>query len=71
MTELRPDVPCDAAPIASEETLLALWHAGGNLDDIAAICGTTPLRAAHDMNRILNKQTIGMDFAQFRERLPP
>jgi hypothetical protein len=59
-----PSAPSDAE-------ILAIWQAGATLDDIAAACGTTVLRAAHDMNRVLNKQTIGMDFAQFRERLPP
>jgi hypothetical protein len=55
----------------NDATLLALWHSGADLDTIAAACGTTVVRAAHDMNRVLNKQTIGMDFAQFRERMPP
>jgi hypothetical protein len=55
----------------SEATLLALWHAGANLDDIAAARGTTVVRAAHDVNKILNKQTVEMDFAKLRERSPP
>jgi hypothetical protein len=57
--------------IPGDAELLALWQAGANLDDIATACGTTVVRAAHDMNRVLNKQTIGMDFAKLRERLPP
>jgi hypothetical protein len=54
----------------NDETILALWNAGADLEAIAAACGTSIVRAAHDVNRVLNKQTIGMDFVKFRERLP-
>jgi hypothetical protein len=54
-----------------DQFILALWNTGANLEQIARACGTTQVRAAHDVNRVLNKQTIGMDFAKFRERLPP
>jgi hypothetical protein len=53
-----------------DATILALWHSGADLDAIAAATGTTVLRAAHEVNRILNKQTIGMDFAQWRDKPP-
>jgi hypothetical protein len=55
----------------ADATILALWNAGADLEAIAAACGTSPVRAAHDVNRVLNKQTAGMDFAKFREALPP
>jgi hypothetical protein len=54
-----------------DATILALWNAGADLEAIAVACGTSIVRAAHDVNRVLNKQTVGMDFAKFRERLPP
>jgi hypothetical protein len=53
-----------------DATILALWLAGADLDKIATACGTTTLRAAFDVNRVLNKQTEGMDFARYRELLP-
>jgi hypothetical protein len=53
-----------------DATILALWNAGADLEAIAAACGTSIVRAAHDVNRVLNKQTVGMNFAQFRERSP-
>jgi hypothetical protein len=58
-----------SAPL--DATILAMWNAGADLEAIAAACGTSIVRAAHDVNRVLNKQTIGMDFVKFRERLPP
>jgi hypothetical protein len=57
--------------IDQDETILALWNSGANLEQIAAACGTTQVRAAHDVNRVLNKQTVRMDFAKRRELLPP
>jgi hypothetical protein len=54
-----------------DKIILAMWNAGANLEQIAAACGTTQVRAAHDVNRVLNKRTVGMDFAKFRERSSP
>jgi hypothetical protein len=51
---------------ADDDAILALWRGGANLDDIAAACGTSVVRAAHDVNRVLNKQTVGMDFSKLR-----
>jgi hypothetical protein len=59
----------DLFSVDQDETILTMWNAGNNLEQIAAACGTTQVRAAHDVNRVLNKQTLGMDFAKFRE--PP
>jgi hypothetical protein len=50
--------------IDQDETILAMWNAGADLEQIAAACGTSPVRAAHDVNRVLNKQTVGMNFAK-------
>jgi hypothetical protein len=62
----------DTKMIAGHDAvILALWNAGADLEAIAVACGTTPMRAVHEVNRVLNKQTVGMNFAAFRERLPP
>jgi hypothetical protein len=54
-----------------DAVILALWNAGADLEAIAAACGTSIVRAAHDVNRVLNKQTVRMNFAKFREKSPP
>jgi hypothetical protein len=66
MNQLQPDL----FSVDQDETILILWNTGANLEQIAVARGTTQVRAAHDVNRVLNKQTIGMDFARFREMSP-